>query len=85
MFVCVFQDFYSYACGGYNEKSYLSWFSTRVRENPEEIIHHYRQYAIGEFNIDIHLLSYSTTIIILLFSISVHENKYPERAKDQAR
>ena len=48
IFVWVFQDFYNYACGGYNEKAYLSWFSTRIRENPEEIIQHYRRYAIGE-------------------------------------
>ncbi|XP_070180489.1 membrane metallo-endopeptidase-like 1 [Littorina saxatilis] len=43
-------DFYNYACGGYNEKTYLSWFNTRIRENPEEIIQHYRRYAIDRLS-----------------------------------
>ncbi|XP_076458335.1 membrane metallo-endopeptidase-like 1 isoform X2 [Babylonia areolata] len=43
-------DFYSYACGGYNQKTYLSWFSTRIRENPEEIIQHFRHYAIDRLS-----------------------------------
>ncbi|XP_025099041.1 uncharacterized protein LOC112566849 isoform X2 [Pomacea canaliculata] len=43
-------NFYDYSCGGYNEKTYLSWFSTRVRESPEEIIEHYRKYAIDRLS-----------------------------------
>ncbi|KAL8576576.1 hypothetical protein ACOMHN_025051 [Nucella lapillus] len=43
-------DFYNYACGGYKEKIYLSWFRTRIRENPEEIIHHYRRFAIDRLS-----------------------------------
>ncbi|XP_076461716.1 membrane metallo-endopeptidase-like 1 [Babylonia areolata] len=43
-------NFYQYACGGYTEKTYLSWFSTRIRENPEEIIQHYRRFAIDRLS-----------------------------------
>ncbi|CAG5133109.1 unnamed protein product, partial [Candidula unifasciata] len=40
------ENFYNYACGGYTKEVDLSWFQTRIRESPEEIIQEHRKFII---------------------------------------
>ncbi|KAK3729428.1 hypothetical protein RRG08_053625 [Elysia crispata] len=40
------QDFYNYACGGYSKEVDLSWFRTRLRESPDEIVQDHRRLII---------------------------------------
>ncbi|GFO22230.1 hypothetical protein PoB_004873500 [Plakobranchus ocellatus] len=44
------QDFYEYACGGYTREVDLSWFKTRLREAPDEIIQEHRKLIIDRLS-----------------------------------
>ncbi|RUS81385.1 hypothetical protein EGW08_010857, partial [Elysia chlorotica] len=44
------QDFYQYACGGYSKEVDLSWFRTRLRESPDEIIQDHRRMIIDRLS-----------------------------------
>lgn len=44
-----FQDFYQYSCGGYLDRTRLSWRKSRYRENPDEMLEREAAYQIGTF------------------------------------